>query len=196
MYSFLLSTDIQNVTSENISGYDMFSKIVLPVLTKDNITLVIAIVGFIISIYNLILSIVTQRKSLEITILDIYSLHDIIAINISIENRSRLPIAITNFTLVSNDSYRTNCTPIPTLLFENVRRIGKEVVERKQTYSTQLPISISSLAAANAIVIFEKVQEPLPVDSTQVTVLVGTNRGKAVQMKLSLPQEQRVHKKW
>lgn len=152
----------------------------------DNATRVIAITGFLISLYNLLYGIVTQHKNFKIRVYGIKSYQDVTYLHIGIENKSSLSIAITQMFLLCGDC-KTVCTASPTLLHETVRRSGQEVIDRKQTFSTPMPITISGLSAQSAFVLFEHTQE-LPEDSaTHLTVQVCSTRGRPVQMKLELP---------
>lgn len=154
----------------------------------DNATRVIAITGLVISLYNLLLGIITQRRSFKIRVYDIKSYLDVTFIGIGIENRSRLSVAITQLSLYCGGT-KTLCTPVPTLLYESIRRKGDEVTNRKQTYSTQLPITIAGLSAQSAFVLFEHLPELPRSDATSLTVEVCTNRGRPVQMTLELPED-------
>lgn len=152
----------------------------------DNATGLIAIAGFIISLYNLFIGIFTQRKSFRIRVYDIKSYCDVTFLNVGIENRSRLSIAITQIHLHYRN-HVTPCTSAPTLLCESVRHKGHEEISRRQTYSTQMPITIAGLSAQNAFILFEDLPELPADDTTALTVEVCTNRGRPVQMKLELP---------
>lgn len=128
----------------------------------------------------------TQRKSFKIRVYGIQAEADITLLNIGIENCSRLSIAVTQITLLCKNS-RTPCTANPTLLCESVRRKGREEISRKQTYSTQMPITVAGLSAQNAFILFEDLPELPASDATTLTVEVATNRGRPIQMKLELP---------
>ena len=152
----------------------------------NHITQIIAIVGFLISIYNLTISVMTQRKNFDIRIYGIKSYKDVTFLNIGVENKSRLAIAITQITLLYGDE-RIPCTAVPTLVCTNTLREGNSVISVKQTFSSPLPLTVSGMTAQSALVLFENMKE-LPADeATFLTVEVCTNRGRPVRMKLELP---------
>lgn len=153
----------------------------------NNVTRVIAITGLAISLYNLLFGIITRRRSFKICIYDIKSYLDITYLFIGIENRSQLSIAITQISLCCGGTKKT-CTPLPTLLHEDIRTKGEILISRKQIYSTQLPITVAGLSAQSAFVLFEYLTELPKNDATFLTVEVCTNRGRSAQMKIELPQ--------
>ena len=154
---------------------------------RESITFTIAISGFLISLYNLLYGIITQHKNLEIRVYDIKSYSDVTYLHVGIENKSRLSIAVTQIYLLHGGS-KSACSASPTLLRETVRRSGNEVIDRKQTFSTPMPVAISGLSAQSAFILFEHLQE-LPEDSaTHLILEVCSTRGRPVQMKLELPE--------
>lgn len=154
----------------------------------NHITQIIAIVGFLISIYNLAISVMTQRKNFDIRIYGIKSYKDVTFLNIGIENKSRLAIAITQMILICGEE-RIPCTAVPTLVCTNTLREGNNIISMKQTFSSPLPLTVSGMAAQSALVLFENMKE-LPADeATSLTVEVCTNRGQPVRMKLELPAD-------
>lgn len=152
----------------------------------DNITRIIAIVGFLISIYNLLSGIASQRMNFDIRVYKIKSYRDVTFLHIGIENKSRLSVSIMQIILLVGEG-KIPCTAVPTLVRTKTLREGKNIVDIKQTFSSPLPITVSGLSAQSALVLFENMQE-LPADETTfLTVQVCTNRGRPVQMKLELP---------
>ena len=164
----------------------MFSNIMLWFTDWDNATGMIAIAGFVLSLYNLFIGIFTQRKSFRIRVYDIKSYSDVTFLTVGIENRSRLSIAITQLHW-HYQNHVIPCTSTPTLLCESVRRKGHEEISRRQTYSSPLPITVSGLSAQSAFILFEDLPELPENDTTSLSVEVCTNRGRPVQMTLELP---------
>ena len=150
------------------------------------ITLGIAIAGFFMSLASWIKDFITQRKHIEGKILDIKSYKSVTYCDFLIENRSRLPIAVTNIEMTLGlNSYP--CSPLPTLVMEHTRSRKGEVYDRVMKYSTAMPIQIAGLGATTAGVLFEKMHQIPPDDTTHLTLSVSTNRGKPIEMKLELP---------
>lgn len=73
-----------------------------------------------------------------------------------IENKSRLPIAITRIVLLSGEN-EVDCVPFPTWVLDDTRRSGKEIISRKSYYSMQMPIAISALGAVSGYVFFNQI---------------------------------------
>ena len=151
--------------------------------TKENVTFIIAVAGFGISLFNL----AHRRKSISARIVKCHTNPQITSIYIAFSNNSELPISITRISLELNGRYY-DATDIPRLITTRTRTIGREVVRRQEIFSTAIPFQIGSLGATTCLAAFERLPTELAADSTQVTLLVGTNRGKALKMSLELPQ--------
>lgn len=165
---------------------EFLKKVLLFFNDRERITFTIAISGFLISLYNLLYGIITQHKNLEIRIYGIKSYYDVTYLHVGIENKSRLSIAVTQIYLLHRES-KIACAASPTLLHETIRRSGNEVIDRKQTFSTPMPITIAGLSAQSAFILFEHLQE-LPEDSaTHLMLEVCSTRGRPVRMRLELP---------
>lgn len=156
-------------------------------LTMQNITFVIAVAGFLMSLATWVKDFVSQRKNLAGRILGIKSYANVTYMDLALENRSRLPIAITHFRLLLGEKI-FDCAPLPTLVSAKEQRRGNELVKRTEEYSTALPIQLLSLGATNCLVLFERLPVLPPNDATHLTLLIGTNRGKEVRMTLPLPE--------
>ena len=150
--------------------------------TKENITFVIAVAGFAISLFNL----AHRRKSIIARILKLRCNDEILYSYIAFENHSELPIAITRIALEIDGNFY-DATPIPKRIITRTRRIGKEIISRHEEYSTAIPMQLPSLGATTFLVVFEHLPTYPVADPTQVTLLTGTNRGKALKMSLELP---------
>lgn len=163
--------------------FDWFSRWI----TKENITLFIAIAGFVMSFMGCI----SRRKSLSVRILRyrIYGeCEKYMYAYIAFENRSQLPIAITRLSLLM-DGKTYDAIQIPQRIFERKRTIGKEVISRTEEYSTAIPIQLQSLGACTALIFFDTLPALTETQPTHLTFLIGTNRGKAMKTLLSLPPE-------
>lgn len=157
-------------------------------VNKDNITLLIAILGFVMSLITWVKKFLTQRRKLSGKVLGIKSYEDVTFIYLLLENKSMLPISVTWIALrCGGESYP--CTPLPVRIFEKVRRSRGEIIEIKREYSTPMPITIGELGAVNALVFFENLRQLPPDDATHLNLQVCTNRGKPMQMTLLLPED-------
>ena len=151
--------------------------------TKENITFVIAVAGFAISLFNL----AHRRKSISARILKFRAYGTKTYAYIAFENHSELPIAITRITWKLN-GHSYEATAVPTRVITRTHTSGRKIISRREEYSTALPMQLPSLGAATCLTYFEQHPALPSADSTQVSFEVGTNRGKALKMSLELPQ--------
>lgn len=153
----------------------------------DHATRIIAITGFLISLYNLLYGIVTQRRNLKIRVYEIKSYADVTFLRIGIENRSRLSIAITQMTLrVGGEN--TVCTAAPTQLKGCVKRVNNEIIGTEFVFTTPLPITVPGMSAGSALVLFEGMSKLPQNSATHLRVQVCTTRGRPLEMRWSLPE--------
>lgn len=157
---------------------------ILALFTRDNITLILAIWGALGSFASWVYTFASQRKNISVRIIE-NDITEACLFYILFENKSRLPIAITNISLLV-DSKEVYCEPISTLAFEYTRRSKGEVVERIQRYTLALPITLSSLGATSGYVYFDTAPDEQLLSSRSATLKIYTNRGKAFQKKLEL----------
>lgn len=156
-------------------------------LTKENITLAIAILGLLGSIFSWVFNFLSRRKKIRFLIYDYQRLGDIHQFVFSIENLSQLPISISRIFLVI-DNKKYECTYIPKRVSETTREIGRKVIERKSEYSLPMPIVLTSLGAMHGYVIFENCPKNLENPQTPATLLLHTNRGRPMKLKAQLVQ--------
>lgn len=152
------------------------------------VTFLIAVAGFAMSMASWVHTFVTQRKKFDVEIVAAKSYADVTYLHLIIQNKSRLPVAITRISLLLNGMW-FNCTPIPVMVSATERKRGSEVIKRTEEYSTALPIQLSSLGATNCLVLFEGLPYLPSDDATHLTLSIYTNRGKAVKRSLELPAE-------
>ena len=140
------------------------------------ITFGIAVAGFLMSLATWIHTFLSQRKNIRIRITECKSDDEITLCFVHIENKSRLPIAITRIVLLSEQN-EVDCVPFPTWGLDDTRRSGKEIISRKSYYSMQMPIAISALGAVSGYVLFQSDQRMIPDDAKLLNLKVYTNRG-------------------
>lgn len=153
----------------------------------EHITRVIAITGFLISLYNLLYGIITQRRNFEIRVYDIKSYSDVTFLLIGIENHSRLSVSITQMTS-RIEGENTVCTAFPTEVRGVVTRVNNEKVGGNFLFSTPLPITVPAMSANSALVLFEGQSKLLQNSATHLPVQVCTTRGHPLEMKWLLPE--------
>lgn len=151
------------------------------------VTLVIAVLGVVLSVANFVVSWLSQRRRLRIRVEHALFSESTLVLFVQFENQSRLPVAITRIRLKHEGAF-VDCEAIPKVVLEKSRSDGGVVYERKIFYSEQIPVSISSLGAASGFVLFENLQKPFPPFATHATLLIATNRGAEFETSLSLRQ--------
>lgn len=145
-----------------------------------NVTTVIAVAGFCISLWTSLSSWVAKRKHLRFTIYFARAVQDTVYFRFGAENLSQLPIAISRVQIKVGDCW-FDCTPLPTFVQEHVRRSGKEIISRETVYSSALPIDLGPLGAFKGVLLFEGLPTLPEKRETVVTLRVSTNRGKAFE---------------
>lgn len=155
------------------------------IITRENITLLLSIIGSIGTLITVISAITTHRKNLKISIAkSVYnsSLRRLI-LSVTFENRSRLPIAITNLKL-STKGETVDCMSYPFCVGTYSNKEGHEVVNRLFTYNLKLPADIQQLSAVSGYALFEISQEHIQNPSTPLILLVSSTRGRVQQIEL------------
>lgn len=148
---------------------------------------VIGIAGFVISLINAVHYYISRRIKLDVEILkcyerDIYDNHKLVIVNFRFDNKSQLPISVTDAQLVIKEkSYSEFAYPVEIASYR--KREHGTVVERKFIYNDHLPVSLTSLSSCAVYIAFS-----IPVDipknsESEYHLLIRTNRGKEVKLK-------------
>ena len=156
-------------------------------VTAAQVTFWIAVAGFLMSLFSWLKDIAVNRKRFDTRILEFHTNSSAAYMYLLISNHSRLSIAVSSVSLVCGDRMAP-CTPVPKCVMDYTRRSGHEVIERRFEYSSSLPVSVAGLGGVTAIFLFEDLPQPIPADATDLTLLIGTNRGRPAKRKLSLPE--------
>lgn len=155
-------------------------------LNQQNITFVIAVLSFFLSLSSWVRDYYVHRQKLKFEITGIKSYADVTFIYLIVTNCSRSPVSITQIALLMDDA-KYACASNPVLVAEHTRSCGGEVYERRMEYSTAMPIQIDGLGSTSALVLFENLKRLPPDDARFLNFSVRTNRGKPIQTKLQLP---------
>ena len=159
-------------------------------ITREDVVAVISVLAFVLSLSSWAHAFITQRRKLSFRITEAKSNNEVSIIYILIENRSRLPVSVTRISLVTERGC-VDCVLIPELVLESKRTRGGQLIDKHNYFSMEMPISISSLGAASGFLLFRGEGCMIPKSSTSVTLKVCTNRGRAFQMTIPLPQDDR-----
>ncbi|MDD4564490.1 MAG: hypothetical protein PHE79_03320 [Eubacteriales bacterium] len=153
-------------------------------LTLDNITLALAVFGSVGTILTWVISAFRNHKNLSIKPIpdDRHAItfstqqHLYATMAVIIENKSRLPIAITQFQVINADGKPLTADLIPAFIYHQSNNIVpmefggySRIIE-----SAEFPINICALGAAQAYMHFTL---PLGTNLQIRTILLHTNRG-------------------
>lgn len=150
-------------------------------MTNDQITFIIAVISFILSVYNFLYSLFINRSNLKI----IYKSHIFcdnipecpIIFNLILENKSRLDISISRLFLKVNDCiYEFDSEP--NWIGEKTQRTGNKITDKITLHSLEIPQTIPGLGAVGGSFWVNTSNNFKFNKSDQVTIITHTNRGK------------------
>ena len=162
-------------------------------ITRDNITLLLSVIGALGTCITLISSFLHKRKNLKIHITDAeYNKNqNQMLLTLAFENRSQLPIAITSVRIFLN-GHELSAAKYPICVSQYTHRHGSEVVDRKFLYNLNFPITIQQLGAFAGKMLLEFSPKELENPSTPLTLQVHSTRGKVQQITLPCDQIKRI----
>lgn len=150
-------------------------------LTRENITLAIALLGAVGTVSGWIHKYFSNRKNLDVSLIKAFEPYGSLVLYVSFQNRSRLPISIDTIGIVfDNNVYQ--CEPVSRAAY--IARNNKEPVSEIRTIS--FPINLSPLSGSSGFVEFVLSPDDLKKLSTRLTLQVSTNRGNPAKMIFSL----------
>ena len=157
------------------------------IFTRDNITLLIAIVGCVGTIITGIHSYLSNRQNLSFRVLGhLVPEGRSIILYMMFENKSHLPVSITSVSVFRNGIFY-NCQEIPVKVYETTTRKNRtEILSHHEYFSMQIPIFLPGLGGTSGYVYFEAPQEVFQPDATHLTFRVTTNRNKVLEKPLPL----------
>ncbi len=153
-----------------------------------NVTTIIAIAGFLISVITLIQNVRSKRVNIRTHITSFDYREPAMFFTMAFENFSELPIAITDIKFIGEEE-TIRCNPISREIFVNKKTRNNVVVQTTPYVSSNLPIQIPALGSFSGIILFAPVQDPPKKDSKWVTFEIHTNRRKAFRTTLELSED-------
>lgn len=156
-------------------------------LTRNNITLALSIFGAVGTLLSWIFSAVQNRQNIKIEIVGhrISRKNNFLLVYMLFENKSHLPILITNISVKLGSTWYP-CRKFPSIVFFESLKQKDEITFHNEHYSLSFPIYIISLGGSSGYIYFDFPESSLPPDATYLTFQFSANRGKAIEMKLSL----------
>lgn len=157
-------------------------------ITKENITLIISLLGLILSISNTTYLFIVNRKSLKVTFkkyIDCNPIDNSMFFNLIIENRSRTKISISRMFLVI-DNLKLEFDAYPSPIFSRIDKTGKKVDSSITLYSQTLPKDIDGLCSIGGLFEIEKFPFKEFYKVNSITLEIYTSRGLIIK-ELSIP---------
>lgn len=130
---------------------------------------------------------VTERNRLRFSIQSFHSKGFTSYMFLMIENRSRLPVAISQISMIVSGK-RVNCVPFAKEVISGIKKVNGNSVEKPPMCSAPIPIQLSGLSSTSCIVLFEGIPSEIPRTATHLNFEVSTNRGRKAKTKLQLPE--------
>ena len=143
--------------------------------TMDKITFGIAVVGFLLSVYNFIEGLIAKSRRITISMLGMCRCGDCLAILLVITNKSRLGISLTSGKIDGTAFGETRET---VFTYANPELAGRSTVK-----TTIFPIHLEPLSATRLLLLVEERDLPIP---SPCVIRLGSSRGK-ISKKLCPP---------
>lgn len=163
--------------------YNLHS-IFLQIFSKENITLLLSILGTIGSASAWIYTIAKSRKRFKIEINGYRPDPHGMLLHIQLINKSTLPLSINDIAIHSDKEYSAG--HIPQKVLEITNRTGDEIKSHKEYYSMPFPINLPSLCGTSGYLYFSSGEKTFPQLSNDMTLIIRTNRGREVKKTLPL----------
>lgn len=160
--------------------------------TKENITFILALIGSLGTIVNWLRLFIVNNKNFNIRPVAYRSKDNITLFYLLFENKSRMPISITELSVQINGVYYP-CRYLPEIVTSSHRTIGKEIVSSHDYFNIAFPVQLGALGATSGYVLFILPKDIQMPDSKTLTFLVTSNRGKAVEKIISVDQVPEIH---
>ena len=145
---------------------------------------VLGILGFIISLINLIHYFVSRRINLEIVvkgtkIYNYFNCQNRVIVHYQANNMSHLPITITDFRLVLRDEIYAE--DFNTHEIASYHKHSKDINDYKAIYNEHLPVNLPMLSSHAGYLVFVIPQDTIKDAGEDLTFRIRTNRHKEVQ---------------
>ena len=159
------------------------TEILKTLFTKENITFILSLIGSASAFFTFW----NSRKRLKCHISDAgYNAErKILVLSLILENRSRIPISVTNISISINGSEKT-FEPYPRYVSQYYHFHGRELVDQKFLYNAVFPIALSQLGAASAYLLLALSQEEFEKLPTQMNLIIRSTRGLEQKKQLKL----------
>ena len=145
------------------------------IFMKDTITTILAIFGAIGSLYTFISTFIVNRPHVDIEIEESVPAKDSLILYISLCNKSRLPISITDIT-IWNNGIQYSCCHVPEIVSFFNRKLNNKEIYNEAIKTLPFPITLSSLAGTSGYLYFVFPLQNFETSPKSLTFEVSTNR--------------------
>lgn len=154
---------------------------------------VTGILGFIISLINLVYFFLIRRKKLNIrfgimSVSHYHTSNNLLKIQYSFENKSQLTISITRIQVLVNGKLY-DCERLPVIIEQVTRKQGNQVYDCDFIKSNSVPINLLPLAAESGFFAFAIPKDTLSNFDKALIFRICTNRGRAIQKTFVLHED-------
>ena len=155
-------------------------------LQLDDVTTAIAIISLMLTLAGIIWRLATERRCLRVRVVEYFYSEDGVYFVMLFENRSKLPISITQISLCTN--VETDCVFLKTHIGSRRKKpFSDGNAVQIDYYTLPMPIPIQGLGAAGGYVLFDGPEHGLKRSAKSASFLIRTSRGRPYKMKLELP---------
>ena len=144
---------------------------------KDIIAPIVSSIALVLSFYNFLYALFCKRCKVKIIVHNHYFSDKTHQFFVTIQNCSQLPISISSLQI--NRLY--SCVLEPTLVKENIRRSGKEIISRVETKTIPFPINLNSLESRSGYLEFRNIEN---FDINNFSLSIFTNRRNIKNVKI------------
>lgn len=150
------------------------------VTVKDCVTFWIAVIGFLLSIYNFVSGLIKESRQIDVSVKFTYHISGFLVMVLQITNKSRLGISITSGTIITKEEAEIPFgeTSKAVFTYDSPELRGK-VSERTVLF----PVHIEPLRSTRVFIQTDSWNPSLPLDCK---IRLGSSRG-MIKKKISIP---------
>lgn len=161
------------------------------------ISSIFGVLGFIISLINLVYYFISRRVNLEMRIIEIAPRtyrndKERIIVHYQVNNKSNLPISITDMRLIIDDD--KYCEDFNTHEILGYHHTAKDINEYVPTYNGHLPINLPMLSSHSDYLVYVVPEGTLKALETGLTFEIRTNRQMVTQKTFLLNEWVAIHR--
>ena len=148
-------------------------------LTRENISLVIAVIGFILSVYNFVHEKMQNRMKINIPYKNHFIAehdHKSITISLAFENLVKNPISISRIYLCVDDK-KYDFYWIPQFVLRATQQTNGQVIDEINVHSIPLPFTIEGYGVVGGFFFTKAPQSIYTLESANTSLLVYSNKG-------------------